>query len=139
MPVPTSDLREKSPYDKVAWTFRSANEGGNLAAYGASDSSVGIVDAHVLSVRRGSEVQPGEVMLTYYVRMIADSHILKAHDFPPTTLQFNPSSTLLVSGSADASIRAIVVPPSFTSSSTLQICLLLIALFILVAAILIQR
>ena len=36
--------------------------------------------------------------------------ILKAHEFPPTTLRFNPTSTLLVSGSADNSVRIISVP-----------------------------
>ena len=41
--------------------------------------------------------------------------ILKAHDFPPTTLQFNPRSSLLVSGSADASVRVMVVPATVSS------------------------
>jgi WD40 repeat protein len=36
--------------------------------------------------------------------------ILKAHEFPPTTLRFSPTSNLLVSGSADNSVRVISVP-----------------------------
>jgi prolactin regulatory element-binding protein len=39
--------------------------------------------------------------------------ILHAHSFPPTALKFNPSANLLVSASADNTIRAIVVPASF--------------------------
>ena|ERR1700722_6994076 len=38
--------------------------------------------------------------------------ILKAHEFPPTTLRFNPTSTLLVSGSVDNCLRIIAVPDS---------------------------
>jgi len=45
--------------------------------------------------------------------------ILKAHEFPPTTLKFNPTSKLLVSGSADNSVRVISVPDSLGSSCTL--------------------
>jgi hypothetical protein len=36
--------------------------------------------------------------------------ILHAHDFPVTSLRFNPSGTVLISGSADNSIRVIAVP-----------------------------
>jgi prolactin regulatory element-binding protein len=36
--------------------------------------------------------------------------ILKAHDFPPTTIRFNPSGTLLISASADNTLRTVVVP-----------------------------
>lgn len=38
--------------------------------------------------------------------------ILKAHDFPPTTLRFNTASNLLVSGSADNTVRVVTVPAS---------------------------
>lgn len=46
--------------------------------------------------------------------------ILKSHDFPPTLLQFNEPASLLVSGSADASIRVILVPEFFTSCKSLS-------------------
>jgi len=36
--------------------------------------------------------------------------ILKSHEFPPTVLKFNPTSTLLVSASADNTVRLIAVP-----------------------------
>ena len=42
--------------------------------------------------------------------------ILSAHSFPPTALKFNPDASLLVSASADNTIRAIVVPASFDGS-----------------------
>ncbi len=45
--------------------------------------------------------------------------ILAAHSFPPTALRFNPSATLLVSASADNTIRAIVVPASFSGGALL--------------------
>jgi len=109
-------LRKVRCIGKRAITVFEISKSGNLAAYGASDSSVGIVEARALSP-----------LVT----------ILKVHEFPPTTLQFNPSSTLLVSGSADASVRVIVVPTSFTSS-TLPFFLLFIALLIIAAAILIH-
>jgi WD40 repeat protein len=41
--------------------------------------------------------------------------ILRAHDFPPTTLRFSPDASLLISGSADNTIRIIVVPENFES------------------------
>ncbi|KAG6890895.1 hypothetical protein C0995_000852 [Termitomyces sp. Mi166 len=43
--------------------------------------------------------------------------ILKAHDFPPTTIAFNPTSTLLITGSADASVRVVSVPTTIASGS----------------------
>jgi prolactin regulatory element-binding protein len=36
--------------------------------------------------------------------------ILKAHDFPVTSLKFNPSGTLVISGSADNTVRVITIP-----------------------------
>jgi len=36
--------------------------------------------------------------------------ILKSHEFPPTVLKFNPTSRLLVSGSADNTVRLIAIP-----------------------------
>lgn len=42
--------------------------------------------------------------------------ILKAHDFPPTALRFNPDSNLLVSGSVDNTIRVVTVPDNLTAA-----------------------
>jgi WD40 repeat protein len=36
--------------------------------------------------------------------------ILKSHEFPPTVLKFNPTSTLLISGSADNTVRLFAMP-----------------------------
>lgn len=90
---------------------------GKLLAYGSSDYSVGIVDAQSLAP-----------LLT----------ILKAHDFPPTTLRFNPTSSLLISGSADNSARVVSIPetlgdsPSW-SSWIIVIVTILIILFAIIA------
>jgi len=62
---------------------------GRFLAFGSSDLSIGILDATTL---------------------IPIVTILKAHEFPPTTIRFNPTSTLLVTGSADNSIRIVNVP-----------------------------
>ncbi|KAF8743824.1 hypothetical protein AX14_000232 [Amanita brunnescens Koide BX004] len=62
---------------------------GRFLAFGSSDLSIGILDASTL---------------------IPIVTILKAHEFPPTTIKFNPTSTLLVTGSADNSIRIVNVP-----------------------------
>lgn len=47
--------------------------------------------------------------------------IQQAHQFPVTSLKFNPTTELLISGSADNSIKIIIIPPvgqrgSFPSS-----------------------
>lgn len=44
--------------------------------------------------------------------------ILHAHNFPPTALKFNPSANLLISASADNTLRAIVVPASFSGGES---------------------
>ncbi|TCD66822.1 hypothetical protein EIP91_000900 [Steccherinum ochraceum] len=88
---------------------------GALLAFGSSDYTVGIVDAKTLAP-----------VLT----------ILKAHEFPPTTLRFNPSSNLLVSGSADNTIRVLTVPellPESWSSWIIVVVTLLIILFAIIA------
>ena len=45
--------------------------------------------------------------------------ILKAHDFPPTTLRFSPMSDMLVSGSADNTVRIVAVPPNLGATCEL--------------------
>ena len=44
--------------------------------------------------------------------------ILKAHEFPPTTLRFNPTSDLLVSGSPDNTVRIVTIPTSLGNQRT---------------------
>ncbi|KNZ73854.1 hypothetical protein J132_09495 [Termitomyces sp. J132] len=66
--------------------------------------------------------------------------ILKAHDFPPTTIAFNPTSTLLITGSADASVRVVSVPTAIGSGPSWTITLLvLLAILVVLLAIPAQR
>ncbi|KAJ9478908.1 WD_REPEATS_REGION domain-containing protein [Pseudozyma hubeiensis] len=62
---------------------------GKFLAYGSSDLSIGVLDAKTL-------------------RPVLK--ILHAHDFPPTCLKFNPASNLLISASADNTLRVIPIP-----------------------------
>ncbi|WRT63668.1 uncharacterized protein IL334_000591 [Kwoniella shivajii] len=99
---------------KPVTVFDVSND-GKLLAYGCSDLSIGILDSKTLAPLL---------------------KILHAHSFPPTALRFNPSATLLVSASADNTIRAIVVPASFGGVSMTVIALLLAILILLVALVL---
>jgi prolactin regulatory element-binding protein len=65
--------------------------------------------------------------------------ILKAHDFPSTCLKFNPGSTILVSGSADNSIRVIKVPSFEDRGTENKMTIVWFTLFVLIFAILIQQ
>ncbi|KAJ9119600.1 hypothetical protein QFC22_003309 [Naganishia vaughanmartiniae] len=89
---------------------------GKLLAYASSDLSIGILEARTLTPLL---------------------KILHAHSFPTTALAFNPSGTLLASSSADNTVRLIVVPESFGSSSAM-ILSLIIALMLLLIALYIQ-
>ncbi|KAI0663153.1 WD40 repeat-like protein [Cubamyces menziesii] len=86
---------------------------GKWLAFGSSDLTVGVVDAQFLAPQ---------------------FNILKAHDFPPTTLRFNPTSDKLISGSADNTVRIVTIPSDAASGSSwstwlLFIVALLVALF----------
>ncbi|WVF66218.1 hypothetical protein IAT40_000958 [Kwoniella sp. CBS 6097] len=96
-------------------TVFDASADGKLLAYGCSDLSIGILDSKTLAPLL---------------------KILHAHSFPPTALKFNPSASLLVSASADNTIRAIVVPASFGGISTPVIALLLATLILVLALVL---
>jgi len=110
-----SKLRKVS--DKGITCF-DVSPNGNLLAFGSSDYTVGILDAKTLSP-----------LLT----------ILKAHDFPPTTLRFNPSSNLLVSGSADNSIRIVTVPETLVGASWSSWIIVIVTLLILLFAFIAQQ
>ncbi|KAI9635934.1 WD40-repeat-containing domain protein [Dioszegia hungarica] len=87
---------------------------GKLLSYGCSDLSIGMLDAATLNPLL---------------------KILHAHNFPPTALKFNPSATLLISASADNTLRAIVVPASFAGVSPVLIALLVLLLAIIAGAV----
>lgn len=92
---------------------------GKFIGYGSSDLSIGILDANTLATV---------------------ATILKAHDFPPTTLVFNPTSKLLISSSADNSVRIVRVPDQVGHSGWgWSLLLFLIAVLVSIIAFAIQR
>lgn len=52
--------------------------------------------------------------------------ILKSHEFPPTVLKFNPTSRLLISGSADNTVRLIAVPDGLGDTCTFYLHVILL-------------
>jgi len=68
---------------------------GKYLAYALSDCSIGILDSQT------------------FAPLLS---ILKAHEFPATTLRFNPTGTMLVSASADNSVEVVTVPEKFNES-----------------------
>jgi len=86
---------------------------GELLAFGSSDLSVGILDARTL--------QP----------LLA---ILHAHDFPVTCLRFNPASNLLVSASADNTVRVITVDRRASERSRVSFTAVLLTILFLFLA-----
>jgi prolactin regulatory element-binding protein len=95
-------------------TCFDVSSNGKFIGFGSSDCSIGLLDANTLA--------PAVT-------------ILKAHDFPPTTLRFNPTSTLLVSGSADNSIRIVSVPDSLDGQSWVSLILIVLTLLMILLAI----
>ncbi|EJF62868.1 WD40 repeat-like protein [Dichomitus squalens LYAD-421 SS1] len=91
---------------------------GKLLAFGSSDLTVGVLDAQSLAP-----------LLT----------ILKAHEFPPTTLRFSPHSDILVSGSADNTIRVATIPVGLGATSWGTWLLFIVALLVLLFAILAKQ
>ncbi|KAI0722994.1 WD40 repeat-like protein [Earliella scabrosa] len=91
---------------------------GKLLAFGSSDLTVGVLDAQSLAP-----------LLT----------ILKAHDFPPTTIRFSPTSEMLVSGSADNTVRVVTVPSNLGATSWGSWILFIVALLVVLFAILAQQ
>jgi len=87
---------------------------GKLLAFGSSDLTIGLLNATTLAP-----------LVT----------ILKAHELPLTTIKFNPTSTLLVSGSADNSIRVVAVPQQFGGSTWWTTVLLWLTLLVILAVI----
>ncbi|WVQ91407.1 hypothetical protein IAS59_005205 [Cryptococcus gattii] len=98
-------------------TVFDVSSDGRLLSYGCSDLSIGILDSKTLAPLL---------------------KILHAHSFPPTALKFNPSASLLVSASADNTVRAIVVPANFGGLST-PIIILLLTFLVLILALALKR
>ncbi|KIM21819.1 hypothetical protein M408DRAFT_333251 [Serendipita vermifera MAFF 305830] len=88
---------------------------GHYLAYAASDCSIGILNAKTLAPLQ---------------------QILNAHEFPATTLRFNTDHTLLVSASADSSVRIVNVPEGLESRGASRVWVLFIALLAVLLALL---
>lgn len=91
----------------------SAN--GKFVAYGTGDYTLGILDTQALAP-----------LLT----------ILKAHELPPTVVRFNPTSDLLVSGSADNTIRLVSVPENLVAASWSSWIIVIVTILVILFAIL---
>ncbi|GJN93754.1 hypothetical protein Rhopal_006811-T1 [Rhodotorula paludigena] len=110
-------LKTRTVSQKPVTAF-DVSDDGTLLAYGSSDLSVGILDAITLRPIRT---------------------VLHAHDFPVTSLKFNPSASVLISGSADNSVRVIEVPTLAQRGGNSTTYTVLMTLLILVLAIVIQQ
>ncbi|KAF9469044.1 WD40-repeat-containing domain protein [Collybia nuda] len=99
-------------------TCFDVSEDGRFLGFGSSDLTIGLLDANTLSP-----------LVT----------ILKAHEFPPTTIAFNPTSSLLVSGSADNSVRVVSVPQSTGGSSWGVFVLIFLTLLVIILAVAAQK
>lgn len=64
--------------------------------------------------------------------------ILAAHDFPSTCLRFSPDSQVLVSGSADNTLRIIMADQAVHPARHQGLQMALITLLILLIAVLVQ-
>ncbi|KAG5643785.1 hypothetical protein DXG03_009664 [Asterophora parasitica] len=91
---------------------------GKFLGFGSSDLTIGLLDTNNLSP------------------LVS---ILKAHDFPPTTIAFNTSSSLFVSGSPDNSVRVLGVPQSSGGGFSWAILLIIVALLVVLLAVLAQK
>ncbi|TFY75347.1 hypothetical protein EWM64_g8665 [Hericium alpestre] len=98
-------------------TVFDVSPNGKWLAYGSSNYTIGLLDAFTLAP-----------LLS----------VLKAHEFPPTTLRFNPTSSLLVSGSADNTVRIISIPPELGDSSWGTYYAVIITIFLILFAIALQ-
>ncbi|KAG1755864.1 hypothetical protein EDB19DRAFT_1663393 [Suillus lakei] len=97
---------------------RKAGPNGKFLAFGSSDYSLRMLDSTTLSP-----------LLS----------ILKAHEFSITTVRFSPTSTLLVSGGVDNSIRIVTVPEKFAGQPWSMIILIILALLVIMVAVLLQK
>ncbi|EKM59434.1 uncharacterized protein PHACADRAFT_249924 [Phanerochaete carnosa HHB-10118-sp] len=94
----------------------SAN--GKFVAYGTGDHTLGILDTQTLAPL---------------------STILKAHELPPTVVRFNITSDLLVSGSADNTIRLVSVPDNLTAASWSSWIIVVVTLLVIIFAVIAQQ
>ncbi|KAF9452062.1 hypothetical protein P691DRAFT_795693 [Macrolepiota fuliginosa MF-IS2] len=109
--------KQRKVGDKGLTTFDVSRD-GRFLGYGSSDLSIGMLDSKTLSPLGA---------------------ILKAHEFPPTAIKFNPTTDLLVSGSADNSLRIVTIPEVVGGSSWTLIILVLVAVLVILVAVAVQN
>ncbi|GBE79367.1 WD40 repeat-like protein [Sparassis latifolia] len=110
-------IRSRKVGDRGLTCF-DVSPNGKLLAFGSADYTVGILDAQTLAP-------------------LLD--VLKAHEFPPTTLRFNTTSNLLISGSADSTVRIVTIPDTLAAASWSSWILIIVTLLVIIFAILAQQ
>ncbi|KAF9247145.1 quinon protein alcohol dehydrogenase-like superfamily [Melanogaster broomeanus] len=124
----TSSLEDDSFNARVE-TIRKTRDGnltcfdvsrdGKFLAFGASDYSLGVLDSTTLAP-----------LLS----------ILKAHEFPVTTVRFNPTSNLLVSGGVDSSLRVVSISEKLGGQSwSLIIVFIVLAILVVIIGIMMRK
>ncbi|KAL9712802.1 hypothetical protein Ac2012v2_004039 [Leucoagaricus gongylophorus] len=108
--------KHKKVGDKGLTAFDISSD-GRFLGYGSSDLSIGILDPKTLTP-----------LCT----------VLKAHEFPPTAVKFDPTTKLIVSGSADSTLRIVAIPEVVGGFSWTVITLVLMAILVVIIAIAMQ-
>lgn len=108
--------KHKKVGDKGLTAFDISSD-GRFLGYGSSDLSIGILDPKTLTP-----------LCT----------VLKAHEFPPTAVKFDPTTKLIVSGSADSTLRIVAIPEVVGGFSWTVITLVLMAMLVVIIAIVMQ-
>ncbi|KAJ3575159.1 hypothetical protein NP233_g1273 [Leucocoprinus birnbaumii] len=104
--------KQKKVGDKALTAFDVSLD-GRFLGYGSSDLSIGILDPKTLTP-----------LCT----------VLKAHEFPPTAVKFDPTTRVIASGSVDNTLRIVTIPEVVGGFSwTIVILALVTALIVLIA------
>ncbi|KAF5364005.1 hypothetical protein D9756_000539 [Leucocoprinus leucothites] len=109
--------KQKKVGDKGLTAFDISLD-GRFLGYGSSDLSIGILDPKTLTP-----------LCT----------VLKAHEFPPTAVRFDPTTKIIASGSADNTLRIVTIPEVVGGSSWTVIILVVMTLLVVVIAIAMQN
>ncbi|CAG8528893.1 3303_t:CDS:10 [Paraglomus occultum] len=100
-------VASKAVASKPITTFAISDDGKYLA-YGSSDLSVGICDSRTLRV----------------LLRLPD-----VHSFPPTTIAFDHSSSILASGSPDNSVHLVMIPKTIGQGNSFLVVAVITLLF----------
>lgn len=107
--ISTWSLKKTRTISQKPVTAFDISDDGALLGVASSDLSIAVLDANTLRVGQfcSSMAYSCQRVLTLKPQPVLS--ILRAHDFPVTCLRFSPDGTLLVSGSADNTVRIIDV------------------------------